>query len=114
MWVGQLGGCTGYVTAHVGEDFKISISKCVVEKQTISLRKRRRCSDNVYNWDILGVTASNGIDQAQLTNAKSRDDSRDALDSSVAVCCIASVQLIAVADPIETSLGNVIECYLCQ
>ena len=68
----------------------------------------------MYNGDVLGIAASNGIDKTQLANTKSCDDRRDALDSSISVCGIASVQLVAITDPIEPSLRNIVERYLYQ
>ena len=84
----------------------------MMEEQAIPLTDGRGRPNDVYNWDILGVAAGNGIDETQLTNAKGRYDSRDAFNSGVTIGSIPSVELITVADPIQSNFGYVIESYL--
>lgn len=66
------------------------------------------------NGNVFGVATSNCIEQTELTNSKGSDDSRDAFDSSVAICRVTSIELIAVADPCEADFWYVVECYLCR
>ena len=61
------------------------------------------------NWDIFRVTSSNGVEDAQLTNAKGCHNGRDAFDPSVAICSVSSVQLVAIAYPAEANLGDVVQ-----
>lgn len=67
--------------------------------------------DNGY---VFGVATSDCIEQTELTNSKCSNDCRDSFDSSVAICGVSSVELIAVANPSKSNFGNVVECYLCR
>lgn len=64
--------------------------------------------------NVFGVATGNGIEQTKFTDSECSNDSRDAFDSSVAICCIASIELVAVADPSEADFWDVVECYLCE
>ena len=52
------------------------------------------------NRNIFRVSASNGIDKTQLANAEGSDNSRDTLDSSVPIRSIASIEFVAITNPI--------------
>jgi len=68
----------------------------------------------VNNGDVFGVATSDGIEQTELTDSERSNDSRDTFDPSVAICCVTSIELIAVADPSEADFWDVVECYLCR
>lgn len=61
------------------------------------------------NGDVFRVCTCNCVDCRQLTNTEGSDERRDTLYTGVAISGVASVELIAVADPLQTILRNVVE-----
>lgn len=81
----------------------------MVEESTILLRDGGWVANNVYNWHVLRVSTSNCIDGRELSHTECRYESRNAFYSGVAISGISSIQLIAVADPFQADLWNVVE-----
>jgi hypothetical protein len=82
----------------------------------------------VDNGHVLGVRAGNSIDCGKLANTECGEKCGNTLDASVAISCVAcrdnqfgrsrlrfdlqvhtGVQLVAVANPLQASLGNIVE-----
>lgn len=61
------------------------------------------------NGDVFRVCACNCIDRRELADTECGDESGNTLYTSVAICCVTCIELIAVADPLQAGFGNVVE-----
>lgn len=80
--------------------------------------------------NVFRVATSDCIEKTQLANTKGSDDGRDAFDTSISISCVAfgqsvddlrehcisatCVEFVDVANPVQTSFGNVIQGNLTE
>ena len=64
-----------------------------------------RTSDDTYQRQILAVSSRNSVYDAESSYGESDNTSANTAWSSVAICRVASVKLVAAANEIETRLG---------
>jgi hypothetical protein len=92
--LGNLGGLVEFgdvardLSAHVGKDIKVAVSKSVVKKHLVTLRDGRRASNNVDDGDVLRVRASNTIDGRELTNTEGGDESSHLGDTGISISSV--------------------------
>ena len=68
---------------------EIAIPKSMMKEHAIFLSYSGGTANYVDDRNVLGVGTSDSVDGGELTDTKGGDDGRDALDASVAICCIA-------------------------
>jgi len=71
----------------------------VVKNLSRLLGRERRVADNVDNWNILGVRATNSTKSTQLPRAEGGDKGSSSLDTSIPISGIGTDKLIGCADP---------------
>lgn len=91
------------------EDVEIAISKSMMKEHAIFPSYSGRTADYVDDRNVFGVGTGDGVDGGELTHTEGGDDGRDAFDASIAICCVASIELVDIANPVKASLWNIIQ-----
>jgi hypothetical protein len=105
--VGQICLRDGDFGGHISEDAEVAVTQRVVHASAHVLNRGGRCANDVDDGGHFGVRTADGVDHRELANAKGSDNSPDAFYSRIAVGGVASVELVAVAYPVEAGRGDV-------
>lgn len=84
---------------HEGNILIASITKRMVKNLSRFLGRERWVADNVNDWDILRVRATNTAKSTQLSRAKGGDQGSGSLDAGIPISSIGTDKLIGRADP---------------
>ncbi|KAE9572767.1 hypothetical protein CGMCC3_g11241 [Colletotrichum fructicola] len=81
----------------------------MVEHDSVVLQMPRWRTNDVNDGGALSIRSGNRIDSRELSDAGGCNKSSDTLDTGVPIGRVAGVQLVGVADPVESGRFDIVQ-----
>lgn len=85
---------------------EVAVAESVVDNETGALGVLRRCTDDVHDGNMLGITAGDGVGRRQLADAERRDQGRHPPQPAISVRGVTGVEFIRATDPPHARMGD--------